>query len=132
LASSADVPSPQAAPVQPPIALVDIPVATDNTPATPTSSTIAADSVTVPVRVRTIEPDYPASARAAQLEGDVLLQAVVGPDGKVRDVTVLRSVHPLVDEAARKAVQQYEYTPGLRNGIPEAATIRLTVSFRLR
>jgi TonB family protein len=50
----------------------------------------------------------------------------------VREVTVLRSVHPLIDAAARRAVQQYEYTPGQRNGAPEAATIRLTVSFRLR
>jgi TonB family protein len=132
LASSADVPSPQAAPVQSPIAPVDISVATDNAPAPPTSPAIAADIVTPPVRMRTIEPDYPPSARAAQLEGDVLLQAVVGPDGKVREVTVLRSVHPLIDAAARRAVQQYEYTPGQRNGAPEAATIRLTVSFRLR
>ena len=38
--------------------------------------------------------------KAFKLEGDVLLRAVVGPDGRVRDVTVLRPVHPLLDEAA--------------------------------
>jgi periplasmic protein TonB len=82
--------------------------------------------------MRKVKPDYPAVALAAQLEGDVLLQAVVGPDGKVRDVKVLRSVHPLVDEAAKKAVLQYEYIPGQRNGVPESVPIRLTVSFILR
>jgi protein TonB len=62
----------------------------------------------------------------------VLLQATVGPDGRISDVKVLRTVHPVLDEAARKAVLQYEYTPGRRNGIPEAAPVRITVSFRLR
>ena len=71
-------------------------------------------------------------SRAAALEGDVLVQAIVGADGKVSDVHVLQAVHPVLDEAARKAVQQYEYTPGRRNGIPESAVTRITVSFRLR
>jgi protein TonB len=91
-----------------------------------------ADVVTPPIRIRTVNPEYPTVARAAALEGDVLVQAVVGADGKVRDVQVLQAVHPVLDEAARKAVLQYEYTPGRRNGIPESAVMRITVSFRLR
>jgi serine/threonine-protein kinase len=127
LTSSVDVPLPQA-PAQP----TDLPAAAGNTPVAPTPVTAAADIVTQPVRVRGVDPVYPAPARAAQLEGNVLLQAVVGADGRVRNVTVLRSVHPLIDEAAKKAVQQYQYLPGQRNGVPVAMTIRLTVSFRLR
>ena len=91
-----------------------------------------ADLVTPPIRIRTVSPEYPTVARAAALEGDVLVQAIVGADGKVSDVHVLQTVHPVLDEAARKAVQQYEYTPGRRNGIPESAVTRITVSFRLR
>ena len=90
------------------------------------------DIVTAPARTRTVSPEYPQVARAAQLEGDVLLEAIVTADGKVTNVSVVRSVHPLLDESARKAVRQYEYTPGRRNGVPESATIRLTVSFRMR
>jgi len=90
------------------------------------------DIVTAPARTRTAIPEYPRVARAAQLEGDVLLEAIVTADGKVTNVSVVRSVHPLLDESARKAVRQYEYTPGRRNGVPESATIRLTVSFRMR
>ena len=90
------------------------------------------DVITPPVRIRTVRPDYPDVARAAQIEGDVLIQAVVTTAGTVKDVVITRSVHPLLDEAARKAVLQYEYTPGRRNGIPEPTGIRITVSFRMR
>jgi TonB family protein len=90
------------------------------------------DVITPPVRIRAVPPAYPDVARAAQLQGDVLLQALVGLDGRVSDIAVVRSVHPLLDEAARKAVLRYEYTPGRRNGVPEPAKIRITVSFRMR
>lgn len=113
----------------------DIPAARDpgtNTADVALPATPAADVITPPTTIRTVSPDYPDVARAAELEGNVLLRAVVGSDGKVGNVEVLQSVHPVLDEAARKAVLQYEYTPGRRNGIPEAATVRITVSFRLR
>jgi protein TonB len=84
------------------------------------------------VRLRTVEADYPNAARAAQIEGDVLLQVMVDVDGKVSGATVVKSVHPLLDAAARKAVLQYRYAPATRNGDPEASTIRIAVSFRLR
>ena len=90
------------------------------------------DVLTAPVRTRSPAPVYPDVARAAQLEGDVLLEALVGVDGRVSDVRVVRSVHALLDDAARKAVLGYEYTPGLRNGVVEPVRIRITVSFRLR
>ena len=93
-----------------------------------TSQPLVADIVTPPMRIRTVSPEYPTVARAAVLEGDVLVQAIVGADGKVSGVQVLQAVHPLLDEAARKAVQQYEYAPGRRNGVPESAVVRITVS----
>lgn len=93
---------------------------------------VAPDVVTPPVLIRYLSPGYPAAARAAQLEGDVVLEAVVGLDGRVQEVRVLRSLHPLLDDAARQAVRQYEYSPGRRNGTPEVARVRTTVSFKLR
>ena len=108
----------------------DIPTSQDPVAAPP--DVVRTDVLAPPVRTREVSPEYPAAARAAQLEGDVLLEAVVGTDGKVRDVTVLRSVHPLLDAAAKTAVLHYEYVPGHRNGTPELARVRLTVSFKLR
>jgi TonB family protein len=101
-------------------------------PSTVSAPSLIADIVTAPERIRTVSPEYPQIARAAQLEGDVLLEAIVTGDGKVTNVSVIRSVHPLLDESARKAVLQYEYTPARRNGVPESTTVRLTVSFRMR
>jgi len=92
---------------------------------------VTADVVIPPRRIRTVAPDYPPVARAAQIAGDVALRATLGVDGKVTDATVLRSVHPLLDQAARRAVLQYGYTPALRNGTAEPATVEITVSFRL-
>jgi serine/threonine-protein kinase len=101
-------------------------------PVIPTSPRVAPTDVVVqPVRVRTVAAEYPAVARAAQIVGNVVLQATVGPDGAVTDVIVVRPVHPLLDQAARKAVLQYRYRPALRNGIPEALSVEITVSFRL-
>jgi protein TonB len=75
--------------------------------------------------------EYPSAARAAQIAGNVLLRATIGLDGAVTDVAVVESVHPLLDQAARKAVLQYVYRPALRNAVPEVATVVITVSFRL-
>lgn len=105
-----------------------IPVPAGIVPARP----LVGDVVKAAARIRTVNPEYPQAALAAQLEGDVLLEAVVTPDGKITNVSIVRSVHPLLDESARKAVMRYEYTPATRNGVPEAATVRMTVSFRLR
>ena len=98
------------------------------------SSPVAApprDMFTAPARIRSVSPKYPPAARAAQLEGDVLLEAIVSAEGKVTNVTIMRSVHPLLDEAARAAVLLYDYEPARRNGVPEPAAVRLTVSFRM-
>jgi serine/threonine-protein kinase len=91
----------------------------------------ARELFTAPARIRSVSPKYPPAARAAQLEGDVLLEAIVSPEGKVTNVTIVRSVHPLLDEAARAAVLLYDYEPARRNGVPEPAAVRLTVSFRM-
>lgn len=111
-----------------------IPATTDTerrTTGAASPETPVVDVVTAPIRTRMVSPEYPSVARAAELEGDVVLRVIVGPDGKVSDVEVLQAVHPVLDEAAKKAVLQYEYTPGRRNGIPEAVMIRIAVSFRL-
>ncbi len=119
--ASGDVPSRSTTDAQ-------IPIPVGIVPARP----LLADVVKAAARIRTVDPEYPQAALAAQLEGDVLLEAVVTPDGTVTTVSIVRSVHPLLDESARKAVMQYQYTPATRNGVPEPATVRMTVSFRLR
>jgi periplasmic protein TonB len=89
------------------------------------------DAITRPVLIRKIEPAYPPIARRAGIRGDVVIEAVIGPDGRVSRATVVESVHPLLDEAAKEAVLQSEYEPGRRRGVVDSFPLRITVSFRL-
>ena len=83
-------------------------------------------------------PVYPPAAVSAALEGDVTLAGVIGIDGRVSNITVLRSSHPLLNEAARKAWLQYEYKPGRseRGGrtdaLPQDVHIQASVDSALR
>ena len=57
-----------------------------------------------PKKVRDQAPTYPPIAQSARVQGVVILEATIGPDGRVQDVRVLRSI-PLLDAAAIEAVQ---------------------------
>ena len=112
------------------------PAAAEVTVNPPVVSTLPAepggDVVTNPERIGTIRPDYPRNARTAKIEGDVRLEAVILPDGKVTQVRVLHSPNPALNTAAIRAAQQSTYKPGLRNGKPDTFTIEVIVSFRLQ
>jgi periplasmic protein TonB len=84
-----------------------------------------------PVKVKEVAPEYPRLAQETRVEGIVVIEATIGPTGKVQDARVLRSI-PLLDAAALDAVRQWEYTPTLLNGSPVAVVMTVTVQFRLR
>ena len=88
-------------------------------------------NIQAPTKVTDVEPRYPPVAQAARVQGVVILEAVIGPDGRVTDVKVLRSV-PLLDEAAIEAVRQWTYTPTLLNGVAVPVIMTVTVNFQLR
>ena len=81
-----------------------------------------------PTKVKDVQPVYPAIARSARVAGVVTIEATIGPDGKVIDATVVRSI-PLLDQAALDAVQQWEYTPTLLNGVPVPVLVTVTINF---
>jgi protein TonB len=83
-----------------------------------------------PALVKRVEPEYPLLAVRAQVQGVVILEAVVDREGRVEDVRVLRSI-PLLERAAIDAVRQWRYSPLLLNGKPERFVLTVTVSFSL-
>jgi TonB family protein len=89
-----------------------------------------ADVVTVPELIRRGRLAYPPVALAGELQGEVILEGLIGVDGKVSDIIVVRSVHPLLDMAARKAWSESLYKPALRNGTPESHRWRITFRFQ--
>lgn len=88
-------------------------------------------SISRPERIRYVAPVYPPIARAAHVEGYVIIEAVLGADGQVREARVLRSV-PLLDAAALAAVEQWQFTPTLLNGQAVPVVMTVTVVFSLR
>jgi len=60
--------------------------------------------------VRKIQPNYPALARSARIQGAVLLQAVIGKQGNIENLRVM-SGHPMLVQAALDAVRQWRYRP---------------------
>ena len=87
-------------------------------------------SIQPPRKIQHVAPVYPELARAARKEGLVILEAVIGEDGAVRSVRVLRSI-PLLDRAAVDAVRQWRFTPTLLNGEPVPVVMTVTVGFVL-
>ena len=86
--------------------------------------------IQVPARIKDVAPEYPEIARRNRVQGVVILEAVIGVDGRVERARVLRSV-PLLDQAALNAVQSWEYTPTLLDGRPVPIIMTVTVNFRL-
>jgi len=83
-----------------------------------------------PAKIRDVRPVYPADARDAGVMGVVIIEAVIGPNGKVTDGRVLRSI-PGLDAAALGAVLQWEFTPTLLNGEAVSVIMTVTVNFTL-
>jgi protein TonB len=77
------------------------------------------------------EPTYPEAARKARMEGVVILEAIITANGNVEDVKVLKSVNPLLDTSAVRAVQQWRYKPATLNGRAVRVYLTVTVTFNL-
>jgi TonB family protein len=84
-----------------------------------------------PMKTKDAKPVYPPEAQAARIQGVVIIEAIIDPNGQVAAARVLRSI-PGLDEAAVAAVQQWEFTPTLINGQPSAVIMTLTVNFMLQ
>lgn len=85
-------------------------------------------SETAAVVVRMVQPTYPAFAREAQISGRVILHALVGPDGRVKRLKIVRAVTGL-DSAAVQSVRQWVFRPVLSNHKPVSVWIEVPVSF---
>jgi protein TonB len=84
-----------------------------------------------PRRVKYVPPVYPELAAKARLQGIVIVEAIIGANGLVRDAKVLRGL-PMLDEAALEAVKQWVYTPTLLSGVPVQIALVVTVNFQVK
>ena len=85
------------------------------------------------ITARRVAPIYPATSRRRSEEGDVVLDVLVGADGRVTQITVAGSSDfERLDKAAVAAVQQWRFVPGRVAGEPQAMRLRVPIRFQLR
>jgi protein TonB len=96
----------------------------------PLKRVVVGGAVQEAMLINRVMPVYPALARQARISGDVVLHGVIGTDGRIRELRLLRG-HPLLAPAALDAVRQWVYRPTRLNGVPVEVEAPITVHFTL-
>ncbi|MBI2683772.1 MAG: TonB family protein [Acidobacteriales bacterium] len=87
--------------------------------------------VSAPVAVYSPEPDYSEEARKMKHQGVVVLQAIIGADGRPRDLRVARSLGMGLDEKALERVKTWRFDPAKKDGVAVAVYVNIEVAFNL-
>jgi len=92
------------------------------------------DGVSLPQVVKQVGPQYTSEAMRQMIEGEVLLDVVVKSDGAVGDVKVKQSLDAVygLDEEAVKAMKQWQFKPGMKDGKAVAVRVAVMMNFTLR
>jgi TonB family protein len=78
-----------------------------------------------------VPPVYPPAARAARISGTVVVQAMIGKDGRIYNTQVVSSLDDSLSQAAIEAVRQWRYLPYTLNGAPVPVKTTINVEFTL-
>jgi protein TonB len=92
------------------------------------------NGVLLPKLLRDVKPQYTADAMRAKVQGTVIVECVVLPDGSVGKVEVIKSLDSAfgLDQEAIKAAKQWKFVPGTRFGEPVAVLVTIELTFTLR
>jgi len=94
----------------------------------PSSVNVKPENMTL---VSKVTPVYPPEAKKARVSGTVELSAIIGKDGTVEDLTVVKGA-PELAQSAMDAVRQWKYQPYLLNGDPVEVKTTINVIYSLR
>ena len=97
----------------------------------PCGTTEVGGNLKPPLKLKDVRPVYKPELATNNVEGEVLLQAAIGVDGKVRGVEVVSSVNLDLEEAAIRAVSQWEFSPTYLNCQAIEVRMFVTVAFKL-
>ena len=85
-----------------------------------------------PKLLREVKPNYSREGMAQRIEGLVILEAVVGIDGKATDMRVVFGLHDSLDHEAREAVKKWRFKAGTLDGTPVPTIVSIQMSSTLR
>jgi len=100
------------------------------TPAPPNVYTVG-NGVSAPVPIYKPEPPYTPEAKAAKIQGSVAVQALIGADGNVTNVTVINHFDKGLTQNAVDTIKTWKFKPAVKDGKPVACKVRIEVSFKL-
>lgn len=87
--------------------------------------------VTPPSIIKRVEPRFPAAARYFGVEGKLVVEVVIDPDGTIRAPRIIQPLAPTLSYTALSAIRQWRFNPGKLNGKPVPVIFNLTVNFKL-
>lgn len=92
------------------------------------------EGIVIPVLTVVVKPNYTAAAMKARIEGIVGLQGIVGTDGRVTELRVRKSLDSKLglDQEAIKAIQNWQFKPATRFGVPVPFRSDFEMSFTLK
>ena len=78
-----------------------------------------------------IDPAYTQDARAAKINGTVVVDLEVHPDGRAHNLRIQRSIDPGLDHNALDAISNWRFQPAMKDGRPVVVSATIEVNFRL-
>jgi TonB family protein len=88
-------------------------------------------ATTIPLPGSLVEGSYPVLAQQMKVQASVVLQALIGADGLIQNLSVLTGP-PILATAAQEAVRPWHFKPYLQNGQPVETKAKITVNFTIR
>jgi TonB family protein len=95
------------------------------------NATHGGDDLSAPEAISKVDPAYPQDLMHDRVEGTVVLYAVIHADGSVGEVKVLEGFDDRLNENARKALEQWRFRPGTKDGLPVDIEAVVRVPFKV-
>ena len=87
--------------------------------------------ISSPVPMRKVDPKYPPTLVKSNVEGEVVLYAIIRRDGSVDSIQLLKGVDPQLDQNSMEAFSRWKFRPATRNGTPIDLEAVIHIPFRI-
>jgi TonB family protein len=93
---------------------------------------VASSDLTGLSPIRKVDPKYPPELIEQNVQGEVILYAVIRADGSVDGIQVVRGIDPQLDANAKSALSQWKFRPATKGGVPVDLEAIVHIPFKIR